>query len=398
MFPIGERCLNFTVDEFKQRMDKVKGEMIKRGMHVLILRDPANLYYLSGFDGWSFYTTQVLIVFIDQEQPVWIGRAMDQPAAQLTTWLDDENIGSYPESYVQTSLKHPMEIIAKAVKERGYGSKVIGTEKDSYYFTAKDQEVLQSVLFDAKFVDATNLVNWVRMVKSETELEYMRIAGGIMEKGIEAVEQYVKIGNRQCDAAAELYKALIKGTPEHGGEYAAFNTIMEAGVRSIAPHLSWTDEVFHDGEMVTIETAGVYKRYHCPCCRSVALGNVPKEAYDVEKAVVEGMSAALDAVKPGVLAEDIEKIWQAVIKKHGYTKESRLAYCCGLNYPPDWGEHTASIRMGDRTVLQEGMTMHMVPSIWLPDQGFGVEISEPFIVTKNGAEPLNGLKRALIKN
>ncbi len=397
-YPIEERYLEFTVDEFKARVHKAKEEMIRRGMDVLIIQDPANMNYLTGFDGLSFYVNQNIILFIDDDQPMWIGRPMDATAAQITTWLDDDHIDSYPESYIHNPRHHPMEVIARVIKDKGYGSKVIGSEKDAYYYTAKNQEVLESVLSGATFVDATNLVNWLRIIKSEKELHYMRIAGTIMEKGIEAVQKYFTIGTRQCDAAAELAKALMNGTPEHGGEYASFVPLVMAGKKSIAPHLSWTDDVFHDGELVTIETAGVYKRYHCPCCRSVALGNVDKKAFDVEKAVVEGIAAAMDVVKPGAIAEDVENAWQTVIKRYGYRKDSRLAYSCGLNYPPDWGEHTASIRSGEKFALQEGMTFHMVPSLWLPELGFGVEISEPFVVTAQGAQPLNSLKRGLIRN
>ena len=110
-------------------------------------------------------------------------------------------------------------------------------------------------------------------------------------------------------------------------------------------------------------------------------------------AVVEGIEAALDVIKPGITCEDIELAWRKTISKHGFAKESRMGYSTGLNYPPDWGERTASIRPGDRTVLQPNMVFHMIPGIWLDH--YGVEISETFRVTETGVEVLANVERKL---
>lgn len=95
-----------------------------------------------------------------------------------------------------------------------------------------------------------------------------------------------------------------------------------------------------------------------------------------------------------MLAEDVEEIWRTTIAKSGFVKDSRIGYSMGLNFPPDWGEHTASLRPGDKTVLQPGMTFHMIPGIWLED--CGVDTSEPFVVTETGAEPFCHFRRELL--
>ncbi|MFB3046345.1 MAG: M24 family metallopeptidase, partial [Acidiferrobacterales bacterium] len=81
------------------------------------------------------------------------------------------------------------------------------------------------------------------------------------------------------------------------------------------------------------------------------------------------------------------------IKKHGIIKESRIGYSTGLNYPPDWGEHTLSLRPGDTTTLQPNMTIHMIPGVWMDD--WGIEISECFRVTETGSETLANFPREL---
>jgi len=98
--------------------------------------------------------------------------------------------------------------------------------------------------------------------------------------------------------------------------------------------------------------------------------------------------------RPGVTCEQVEAVWQAVLKRNGYSKESRVGYSIGLNYPPDWGERTASLRPGDTTVLQAGMCFHFQSGMWLDD--FGAAISEPFVVTEKGGECLSHVARELI--
>ena len=91
---------------------------------------------------------------------------------------------------------------------------------------------------------------------------------------------------------------------------------------------------------------------------------------------------------------EVEEIWQGVLKRNGYQKESRVGYSIGLNYPPDWGERTASLRSGDDTVLESGMCFHFQSGMWLED--FGAAISEPFVVTEKGGERLTNFNRELI--
>jgi Xaa-Pro dipeptidase len=101
----------------------------------------------------------------------------------------------------------------------------------------------------------------------------------------------------------------------------------------------------------------------------------------------------LDAIKPGVTCEEIELAWRQVIARAGLEKESRIGYSVGLNYPPDWGEHTASLRPGDKTVLEPNMTFHMILGMWMDDWGF--ECSESLRVTDDGHETFANFPRKL---
>ena len=383
----------FEAAEYRERQAKTKARMAAEGVDVLLASDPANMCYLSGYDGWSFYVHQLLVVALDADEPVWIGRGMDANAAKVTTYLAHDDILGYPDDYVQSTEKHPMDYVAGVLEARGWGGLRIGVEKDAYYFTAACLASLERNLPNATFVDATGLANWVRIVKSPAELEYMRRAARIVERVMATAFDAVSPGVRQCDAAAAIYHAEISGTPEFGGDYTALVPMLPSGVGTSTPHLTWTDAPFVEGEATILELAGCHRRYHCPMARTVFLGTPPQKVADTAAVVVEGLEAALDAVEPGMTAEAVEAVWRATIARHGIVKDSRIGYSTGLNYPPDWGEHTISLRPGDKTVLEPNMTLHMIPGVWFDD--WGIEISECFRVTETGAEPLADVPREL---
>jgi Xaa-Pro dipeptidase len=383
----------FEKSEYLVRIRKIKKSMADQGVDVLLATNPANMNYLTGYDGWSFYVHQLVVLALDSDEPVWIGRGMDANAAKVTTFLDHDNILGYPDDYVQTPVKHPMDYVADFLKEQGWDKKGIGIEMDSYYFTAACYESLKRNLPNANFKDATTLVNWVRVIKSAQEIKYMKQAARIIEKTMRVAVDMVRPGVRQCDAAAAVYQAKISGTEEYGGDYTSLCPMLPTGVGTSTPHLTWTDQPFVNGEATILELAGARHHYHCPMARTVHLGKPPKKLADTAAVVVEGLNNALAAAKPGVECQEVEAVWRETIKKHGIIKESRIGYSTGLNYPPDWGEHTLSLRPGDTTTLQPNMTIHMIPGVWMDN--WGIEISECFRVTETGSETLANFPREL---
>jgi ectoine hydrolase len=193
---------------------------------------------------------------------------------------------------------------------------------------------------------------------------------------------------------AEIYHTAINGADGFGGDYPAIVPLAPSGADASAAHLTWDERPFKLDEGTFFEIAGCYRRYHCPLSRTVYLGEPPQKFLDTEKAVLEGIDAALDAARPGKTCEGVEAAWRKVIKRYGIEKESRCGYPIGLSYPPDWGERTMSLRPGDRTVLEEGMTFHLIPAIWQDD--WGLEITESFLVTAKGAEPFCNYPRQLL--
>ena len=384
----------FADSEFVMRVERTKERMAEAGLDVLLVTDPANMNYLSGYDAWSFYVHQALILSLDASQPLWVGRHIDLNGAKLTAWIDPANIISYPDEYVQSTTQHPMDFMASLLVEKGRNRGAIGVEMDTYYYTALAHARLQVGLPSATLRDATGLVNRVRLIKSDTEIEYMRKAATIAARAMEAGVATIEAGVRECDAAASIFHAQISGSEDFGGDYPAIVPLMPAGRKTSACHLTWTDDRYSEGDSVIIELAGCYKRYHAPLSRTVVIGTPPHRVEELAKILVEGINAALDAVRPGTTCEQIERAWRNVIGQYGLEKASRIGYSTGLNYPPDWGEHTASLRKGDTTVLEPNMTFHMIPGMWYED--YGVEISETFRVTTDRYETLTNFPRRLL--
>lgn len=389
--------MSFSRAEYVERMTKVQKRMSEKGIDVLLITDPANMCYLSGHNAWSFYVHQMVAVTLDDEIPFFIGRYMDAFSGVVkTTWLDEAHVRAYPDYLVQNAPLHPMDYVCDVMKEFGAENKTIAVEMDNYYFTAAALGSLKKGLPNAKFVDAEHLVNWVRIVKSDAEIALMKKAGKIAELAMQAAVDTLRPGARQCDVAAAIQKAQVTGTPEFGGDYTSIVPLLPAGEAAGAPHLTWTDERYPENIVVAVELAGCHKRYHSPMARTISIGKPSKKVQDVAKITVEGLNAALEAAKPGNTCEDIEAAWRKVISKYGIEKESRIGYATGLNYPPDWGEHTASLRPGDKTILVPNMAFHCIPGMYFDD--FGVSISEAFYITENGAETFANYPRKLIIN
>ena len=360
-------------------------------IELLWITSPPNMYYLSGYDAWSFYVHQGLLVELGEPMPIWIGRGIDLACAKLTSILDDENLFGYDDKYV-TGDSHAMTFVAETIKRKGWGTRRIGVEMDTHYYSAQADGVLRQSLPDAQFCNADKLVNWIRLVKSPQEIEYMKQAGEITDLAMRSALEMIEPGIEQNKVAGEIFKNLIAGHPAYFGDMPDYQTI-PMGAKTAAPHLTWSDDPFRIGEVCTLELGANRFRYTAPLARTIFLGEPTPYFAKLQEVVRDGLEAALGAIKPGATCEMIEHAWRKEISKSNVIKKSRIGYSVGIGYPPDWGERTASIADGDKTCLQPGMTMHLMLGIWRDEHGY--ELSETFCVTETGCFCLSGLPREM---
>ena len=166
----------FTKEEYNSRLIAIKQQMNKKALDILIITDPSNMNYTTGYDGWSFYVPQGVIIALDHEEPIWFGRMQDSKGAKVTTFLKEENILGYPEDLIQSPPRHPYDYITDFLNSKNWANKNIGVEMDSYYYSAECHARLMDQCPNATFHDAHLLINWIRYIKSDNEIKYMQDA------------------------------------------------------------------------------------------------------------------------------------------------------------------------------------------------------------------------------
>ncbi|MEK6216708.1 MAG: M24 family metallopeptidase, partial [Boseongicola sp.] len=289
---------------------------------------------------------------------------------------------------------HPMEDLAQKLGNLGLKQARIGVEMENYYYSAKAHAVLTANLPEAKFIDATALVNWQRAVKSDEEIAFIRKAARISEKIARLAIDKAEPGLKKNELIGDIVQAAYYGVDDDWGDYAGIIPLAPSGTDAAAPHLTWNGDTLKEGEATFFELSGCYRRYHAPLCRTVHLGAAPQMLIDASEALAAGLDAGIDAARPGNRACDIANALNAELAKVGIKRGERCGYPIGLSYPPDWGERTISIRPSDTSVLEPGMTFHFMPGLWMDD--WGLETTETILIRDDGAaEALCSVERKL---
>jgi Xaa-Pro dipeptidase len=175
--------------------------------------------------------------------------------------------------------------------------------------------------------------------------------------------------------------------------------LVSVGRRSGVPHGTWRRGRIGADDPAFLEMAGSHDRYHAALMRSAWIGAMPQRAIDMEKTCQDGLSAALEAIKPGALCEAPHLACQRIIDRAGYTEnfKKRVGYSIGIAFAPDWGEGgVLSLYTGVTTELRPGMTFHL--PVAMRDFGqFTVGVSETVIVTETGCRPLSAIDRSILR-
>ena len=378
----------FSKNEYKIRATKVRTSMREQGLDALIIGNPDNINWLTGYDAWSFYTPQMMLIDLNDNGIYWFGREMDAGAAKFTTYLSEKQVIGYPEDLVQRPDEHPSIYIANWMKKSGYRGCMIGLETDSYFTSPRSLKNLQSSLNTVKWLEADQLVNWVRVVKSKAELAIMRQAAAIADIAMETAYEGTSVGVRQCDLMADIVASQIRGTKDFGGDMPALHPLILAGEAASTAHPLWNDDRLKSEQTIAFELGGCRKRYNVGLARTVHLGkSKPKKLIETSKAVTEGMHAVLNKLKAEATTGEVHKAWQKVLDCYGLEKKSRIGYSIGVGYAPDWGEQTLSFRANEKTIVPEDAVVHIILGMWM--EGWGMELSETIHVQRQSSSRLS---------
>lgn len=378
-----EAELPFTLDEYSERLRKVRARMERAGLDVLLVYWPENIYYLTGYDSLGYFSYQAFVLPQDGE-PFSVVRRLERQNVIDGTWLS--------ECEVYQDGEDPVARTIAALEARGLLGKRIGAEIDGYFLSPVSYKKIAAAV---DLLDGSQIVNQVRLVKSRREVAYIRAACRAMEAGARAGIAEMKPGRTENDVAAALLSASVRA----GSEYTGHAPLVATGPRSARSFATWSGRPIAVGDILAYEPAASVKRYHGLMVRTVSIGE-PKDdrVRRLCDASVEGLDEGLSFLKPGITARELDEVTKRAPGRAGFGafSVSRSGYGLGIGFPPDWGEgRTLSLGGGAETVIEANMTLHYMNPIWY--EGFTkVSVSETVLVTETGCEVLTDFPRKLI--
>jgi Xaa-Pro dipeptidase len=257
-------------------------------------------------------------------------------------------------------------------------------------------ETLKARLGNARWTDATGLVDGRRMVMSPAEQALMRRAAAVSDAGAEAAIGAVGAGVSERHIAAECERTMI----EAGGTFAGFGPFVRSSTRLGEEHTTWTDHRLAGGETVLLELAGCVARYHAPLGRLIHVGRAPAEARSMAGVCGDAFDSVLAALKPGAAFGDVYAAWQAIVDRAGlmHYRRHHCGYTVGIGFPPSWtgGNSVTGLRPGSDMELKVGMTFHVLS--WLMGTGRGDFFhSNTVLLGAQGAEVLTRTPAGIIE-
>jgi Xaa-Pro dipeptidase len=377
------QALSFPREEYQARVRKVRQAMAALNLDALLCHTAANICYLTGFEAvlWYKYT---LAVIPREGNPVLLAQDFEMPNACATVWMQDWV--TYP------CHGDPIAVTKELLTRHGLANKRLGIELNRWSLSVPTYQKLRDTLSSATLVDATAVLDEVKMAKSPAELAVVRQSAELTSRGMIAALERVRSGATDNDVAAAAYQALIGG----GSEYMAIDPIVTVGARSSIPHSTHRRVPIGKGESTLIEVGACVHRYSTATMRTAVTKPLP----DLPKQMYEACRASVDEVvrhtKPGAVSDEVAAKADAVVASfasqyiwHGY-----YGYSLGLGFPPDWNDTSALIIRGSDLILKPGMVFHVSTS--LRKVGVcGVAFSETMLVTETGAEVLTKIPRNL---
>lgn len=374
--------LPFPRAEFDRRLRHVQVLLQADRLDGALLFDPANIYYLTGYQSIGYFTYQALLLPA-RGAPTLISRKVNQFLARVTPSLG--------EFIPVEDTEDPMEVSLRALRA-GEGPGTLGVEMSAWTLTVPAFERLREQS-GWKLVDWSGVVERQRISKSPREVQRIRRAARAAEAGLQAALEVLTPGATENDVAAAMHRASIGA----GSEYLGHPPLVASGERSALCFATWRRRRLRRGDVVFLEAAGCVDRYHAILARTAVLGKPARKVRQVAEILIQALEAALAAIRPGVTSGEVDRACRGVIQRAGYGDRfvHRTAYSIGIGFPPDWGEgKTLALRKDDPTVLQPGMTFHVVPTIF--EEDFGMGFSETVQVTARGCEVITRFPRQLV--
>lgn len=369
----------FPVSEYKSRIEKLRRRMTSADLDAIMVFQRESRFYLTGSQsdgGFSF-----VLIPLNEDPCLLCWGDSEIPLAQYTSWLPAEDILGWGTD------DDPVKVALEIVEKRGLEGKKIGLEglTPGHRFSPEQYNRLKKGLGHS---GDTKLVMMQRNLKTPMEVEYIRIAARMTDKGMLAALNAVRSGVTENDVA----RAAICALCDAGSEAFNMPQVNKMGI----PHQPWRRRPLRKGDAILLEMSGVYNRYYSPMMRTAFIGEPTKRALEIFDGCLEAMNIICETLAPGKTFDEVAKEGMKGINKISkpYIFHKWFGYSIGFGFTGWADDGSLYITEGDERVLKPGMTFHSTMSV--RDVGlYGIALSEVSLITEKGSEQMGKLEKKL---
>jgi Xaa-Pro dipeptidase len=346
-----------------------------------------SMYWLCGYDSFGYCFFQCLVLRADGEM-VLTTRSPDLRQAQHTSILDDIRI------WVDRAGSDPAQELRGLLAEKGLAGKRLGIEYASHGLTAANGRLLDAALDGfAEGVDASGLVDRLRLIKSEAELAYVRTAAHLADAALAAAVEETRAGADEGDILAAMHAAIFRG----GGDYPGNAFIIGSGRDALLVRYKAGRRRLDHKDQLTLEHAGVYRHYHACLMRTLLVGEATARHRAMHAACREALAAAEEQLRPGVPVGAVYDAQAAVLDRHGMQAHrlNACGYSLGAVYPPSWMDWPMFFH-GNPAMLAPGMVFFLHMVLLDSGQGVAMTLGRTSLITERGSEPLSAAPLDLV--
>lgn len=350
------------------RIEKLREVMETLELDGMLIESASNRRYITGFTG----TAGTVLISKNQAKLITDFRYVEQAGAQAAGF-----------EIVRGSKASMIQQIADEASKMNMTK--LGFEKEHLTFGAYQK--FQNEIA-AELVPVAGVLENLRMVKSETEIGFLRTAAQIADTSFAEILEYIRPGLTEKEIANTLESTLRK----HGADSSAFNLIVVSGHRSALPHGLASEKIIENGDMLTLDFGAYYKGYRSDITRTIAIGEPDAQLHDIYQIVLEAEMKCIALLKPGTLCSEIDIFTHHYIESLGYG--DYFGHGTGHGIGLDIHEEPFFSTTSEK-ILAPGMIVTVEPGIYIPNLG-GVRIEDDVLITDSGHEIITNASRELI--
>ena len=376
-------AIHFTKEEFLKRRSKVIEELKKQNLDGLLMFRQESMYWLTGYDTFGYVYFQCLILTAKGDL-VLLTRAPDLRQAQNTSIIKDIRI------WVDKDKSNPADELKNILSELSLEKSNLGVEYEAYGLTGRNAIRLNNSLINfTNLHDKSELISFLRMLKSPVEIVYVKKAAELADKAMDAAWKHAHAGQNESKILAEMQGAIFNG----GGYYPANEFIIGSGKNALLCRYQSEKRNLDEVDQLSIEWAGTYKHYHSAMFRTIPIGKINDKQKKMYEACVEALKACEKKLKPGNKVGEVFDVHAEIFDKFGY-KKSRMnacGYSLGATFAPNWMDWPM-LYTGNPVILQPGMVFFMHMILMDSESELAMNLGETYLITSSGNERL-GKKR-----